>query len=584
MLNIVGISAYFHDAACCLLQDGVLVAAAQEERFSRRKHDPSLPRTAFRYCLERAGLTIADVDCLGYYEDPQRKLERQIWQSLPNLTSTLAARIAQKARQPLQDIADLLGYDGRVEVVDHHAAHAASCFFFSGFRRAAVMTVDGVGEWATTTYGVGCGTELDVIEEVRFPDSLGLLYSAITSYLGFAVNDGEYKVMGLAPYGAPRFLDQVRQLLRIDEGGQYRLNLEFFDFNRTDQMYADVLPALFGQPPRLADAEIHQAHRDIARSVQTVLEEVLLAKARWLHERTGEQDLCMAGGVALNCVANSRILREGPFRRLFVQPAAGDAGGSLGAAALAHIRLTGERPAQPMRHAALGPAFAPEAIGALLASAAIPATDYRGREDDLLDATVDRLIRGEVVGWFHGRMEFGPRALGHRSILGDPRDPTMRDRINALVKMRESFRPFAPAVLESSAGAHFELDHPSPFMLETAQVRSPMPLPAVTHVDNSARVQTVSPETNRRFARLLERFGRATGCPMLLNTSFNMRDEPIVCSPVDALLSFSRSNLDALVLEDFFIDRRHLPETWDVVVRSHTPLPSAVTDRIYTLM
>lgn len=326
-----------------------------------------------------------------------------------------------------------------------------------------------------------------------------------------------------------------------------------------------------------------QVHCDIARSVQIVLEEALLAKVQWLHERTGEQDLCMAGGVALNCVANSRILREGPFRRLFVQPAAGDAGGSLGAAALAHIRLTGERPA-PMRHAALGPAFAPEAIAPLLTGAAIPATDYRGREDDLLADTADRLVRGEVVGWFHGRMEFGPRALGNRSILGDPRDPAMRDRINALIKMRESFRPFAPAVLESSAAAHFELDHPSPYMLETAQVRSPFPLPAITHVDNSARVQTVDAETNRRFARLLERFGRKTGCPMLLNTSFNMRDEPIVCSPVDALLSFSRSNLDALVLEDFVIDRRDLPENWHAVVQSQAPLPPAVTDRIYTLM
>jgi carbamoyltransferase len=554
-MNIVGISAFFHESACCLLRDGVLVAAAEEERFSRVKHDPRLPVGAFRFCLEAGGIGITDVDCVAYYEMPLRKLERQLW-------SGIAAGGLDPGR-PERAIREGLGYEGPVRFYEHHASHAASAFFFSGFPEAAVLTVDGVGEWATTAYGIGRGTSIERLEEVDFPHSLGLLYSTITSWLGFAVNDGEYKVMGLAPYGEPRFLDAMRALVSSGPEGQIRLDLQYFDFVRGQRMFSPRLSELLGAPPRPPGGEVTQLHKDVARSLQAVLEEVLLEKAAWLHERTGLPNLCMAGGVALNVVANGRILREGPFRRLFVQPAAGDSGACLGAAALAYVELTGERPAiDPMRHAFLGPRWSPEDVAALLAAAGLPAADFRGREADLLEAVVDRLVRGEVVGWFRGALELGPRALGARSLLADPRDPGMRDRLNRLVKKREAFRPFAPSVLASEAAAHFALDHPSPFMLETCAVISPLDLPAVTHVDGSARPQTVDPAVAPRYAALLAAFQRRTGCPLLVNTSFNVAGEPIVGSPVDALFSLGTSGIDALVLEDFLLDRAGLPEGW----------------------
>jgi carbamoyltransferase len=553
-MNIVGISAFFHESACCLLRDGALVAAAEEERFSRVKHDPRLPVGAFRFCLEAGGIGITDVDCVAYYELPQRKRERQIWSGRP---------AEGPALDPERAIREGLGYEGPVRFYEHHASHAASAFFFSGFPEAAVLTVDGVGEWATTAYGIGRGTSIERLEQVDFPHSLGLLYSTITSWLGFAVNDGEYKVMGLAPYGEPRFLDAMRALVSSGPGGQIRLGLQYFDFVRGQRMFSPRLSELLGAPPRPPGGEITQLHKDVARSLQTALEEILLEKAAWLHERTGLPDLCMAGGVALNVVANGRILREGPFQRLFVQPAAGDSGACLGAAALAHAELTGERPAAgPMRHAFLGPRWSSGEVAALLAAAGLPALDFRGHEADLLEAVVDRLARGEVVGWFHGALELGPRALGGRSLLADPRDPGMRDRLNRLVKKREAFRPFAPSVLAGEATAHFALDHPSPFMLETCAVISPLDLPAVTHVDGSARPQTVDPAVAPRYAALLAAFHRRTGCPLLVNTSFNVAGEPIVGSPVDALFSLGTSGIDALVLEDFLLDRAGLSDAW----------------------
>src|SRR6185369_5390065 len=401
------------------------------------------------------------------------------------------------------------------------------------------------------------------IAEVEFPHSLGLLYSTITSWLGFAVNDGEYKVMGLAPYGAPRFVDAMRSLVQSGPGGQFRLDLQYFDFIRGRQMFSPRLSELLGAPPRKRGEEITQLHMDVARSVQVVLEEILLEKVDWLHRQTGLPDLCMAGGVALNVVANGRILREGPFARLFVQPAAGDSGGCLGAAALAHAELTGERPhVGPMRHAFLGPRWSADSVAEILAATGLPAVDYRGREAELLEAVVDRLVRGEVIGWFHGALELGPRALGARSLLADPRDPGMRDRLNRLVKKREAFRPFAPSVLADRAAEHFAIDHPSPFMLETCAVTSPLALPAITHVDGSARPQTVDPAVAPRYAALLEAFRRRTGCPLLVNTSFNVAGEPIVASPVDALFSLGTSGIDVLVLEDFMIDRAGLPDGW----------------------
>jgi carbamoyltransferase len=369
--------------------------------------------------------------------------------------------------------------------------------------------------------------------------------------------------MGLAPYGEPRFLEAMRSLVASGPGGQFRLDLRAFDFIRGSRMFSPRLSELLGSPPRKPNEEITQLHKDVARSLQAVLEEILLEKTAWLHERTGLPDLCMAGGVALNVVANGRILREGPFARLFVQPAAGDSGGCLGAAALAHVELTGQRPnVGPMQHAYLGPRWSADSVAAILAATGLPAVDYRGREAELLEAVVDRLVRGEVVGWFHGALELGPRALGARSLLADPRDPGMRDRLNRLVKKREAFRPFAPSVLADRAAEHFDLDHPSSFMLETCAVRSPLDLPAVTHADGSARPQTVDPAVAPRYTALLEAFRRRTGCPLLVNTSFNVAGEPIVSSPVDALFSLGTSGIDALVLEDFLLDRGGLPDGW----------------------
>lgn len=585
-MNIVGLSAFFHESACCLIQDGRLVAAAEEERFSRIKHDPRLPVSAFRFCLEAGGIGIADVDVLAYYEDPIRKLSRQLWAGVPEGGDPGLPWL--DPGQPERAIREGLGYEGPIRFFDHHASHAASAFFFSGFEEAAVLTVDGVGEWATTTYGAGRGRSLERFAEVEFPHSLGLLYSTITSYLGFEVNDGEYKVMGLAPYGEPRFVDAVRTLVRSGPEGQYELDLSFFDFVRGRRMFSPKLYDLFGAPPRARGAEIGQIHRDVARSLQVVLEEILLEKVRWLHGKSGLSDLCMAGGVALNVVANGRILREGPFERLFVQPAAGDSGGCLGAAALAWVE-TSERPLDRLRHVYLGPSWSGDDIASLLASTGLPAPDFRGRETELLEAVVDRLVQGQVVGWFHGPMELGPRALGARSLLADPRDPGMRDRLNRLVKKREAFRPFAPSVLASHAAEHFDLDHPSPFMLETCAVTSPLDLPAITHVDGSARPQTVDPADSPRYAALLSAFNRQTGCPLLVNTSFNVAGEPIVCTPVDALFSLGTSGIDCLVLEDFVIDRTMLPPSWPSILEAWRQRPaargsSAISADLYTFV
>lgn len=587
MPNILGLSAYFHDSACCLLKDGVLVAAAQEERFSRRKHDASVPKMAFRYCLSQGNLSINDIDCVAYYENPAKKLDRQLWMILPGISEASAFDVWRKSKRPVHDIRKILGYDGPIQIVDHHHAHAASSFFFSGFPEAAVLTIDGVGEWATTTYGHAQSTTINLFEEVHFPNSIGLLYSAITSYLGFAVNDGEYKVMGLAPYGKPLYADRIYQLIQSLARGQFALNLDYFNFGGKDRMYTDALPELFGEPPRERESQITTFHKDVARSLQSVLEDTLVEKAKYLHEKTGSENLCMAGGVALNCVANARILNESPFKRLFVQPAAGDAGTCLGAAALAHINLTGSRPpTERLEHVYLGPRFTANEVAKLIRETDVTATDFRDREECLLAHAVELLAAGKVIGWFEGRMEFGPRALGARSILADPRDSGMRDRINALVKKREGFRPFAPVVLESKASEHFDLDHAAPFMLETCQVKSKLDLPAITHVDNSARVQTINETVNSRLARLLKAFDERTGCPILLNTSFNMRDEPIVCSPSDAIWCFARTDIDVLFLEDFVIDRNGLG-SWDELrssVAAKTKTPSLVSDRIYTMM
>jgi len=438
---VLGLSCFYHDSAAALLRDGTVVAACQEERLSRKKHDSDFPAHAVKYVLREAGISPEQLDAVGFYDKPLLKFERMLStyvatfpRSFGSFRKAMPVWMKEKLWVPSLIRKELKPYKGPILFAEHHMSHAASCFLVSPFEEAAILTVDGVGEWATSSFGVGKGNDITLFKEIRFPHSLGLLYSAITAYLGFEVNDGEYKVMGLAPYGEPRLAAAIRQLVLPGPGGQYRLDLRYFDFLERDRMYSDRLVELLGAPPRPPESEILPFHQDVARSLQQVLEEMLLDKARWLHAQVPSENLCMAGGVALNCVANGRLLREGPFARLFVQPAASDAGGCLGAAALAHARRTGERPAQGrLEHMGWGPAAPAGRVAALVAAAGVPALDFRGRTAELLEATVDRLAAGKVVGWFQGRMEFGPRALGARSILADPRDPDMRDRINALV-------------------------------------------------------------------------------------------------------------------------------------------------------
>ncbi len=590
-MNILGISSGYHDSACCLLKDGVLVAAVQEERFSRVKNDSAFPRRALRYCLDESGLSLSHIDCIAWYEDPALKLGRQIWMGLmPGLPAARRDSILERLvkEQPQQTIRLQTGFEGPIEIVDHHLSHAASSYYFSGFDESAILTVDGVGDWATTSYGWGRDSRIERFEQVDFPDSLGFFYSAVTGYLGFEVNEGEYKVMGLAPYGEPLYVDRIWKLIDAAEGGQYRLNMKYFGFLREDRMYTDELCSLLGQPARKPESELLKFHRDVAKSVQVVLEEILLQKARYLHGKFPSENLCMAGGVALNVVANSRCLREGPFKRLFVQPAAGDAGGAVGAAAQAHVRITGESPLRKkLEHVYLGPANSPAEVARLMKGSSAKFRDHEGREEELLRDVVDRLIEGKIVGWCQGRMEFGPRSLGTRSILSDPRRPDMRDRVNSLVKMREGFRPFAPAVLADRAREHFDLSHPSPFMLETCRVISPIDLPAITHVDGSARVQTVDAETNPRFAALLEEFYRRTGCPILLNTSFNVRGEPIVCTAVDALMCFVHCQMDVLAVENIVIERAGIPPIWELQSRQRLAdkrKGGEISQLVYTLL
>jgi carbamoyltransferase len=584
MMNVLGIAALYHDSSCCILIDGKLRAAAQEERFSRIKYDSRIPKEAVRYCLKEAGLTIHDIDYVAYYEDPTKKLSRQLWMLAQGLPFDDQLINRMDPHRPEQEIRDIMGYEGPIEYMDHHLAHAAGTFCFSGFPEAAIFTVDSVGEWATTTLGRGSQSGIELLDEIHFPNSFGLLYSTMTSYLGFDVNDGEYKVMGLAPYGTPRYTDQVWKLIESNKSSQLQLQLDYFDFLAGQRMFSDKLIELFKQPPRSKNDEITQFHQDVAKSMQVVLEDLLLEKVRYLYEKVPSQNLCMSGGVALNCVANGRIHREGPYTNLFIQPASGDAGSSLGAAAYVHAKydqssFAGER----MEHVYLGPGYTSEEITRLVQETPLPFEDYHGNFDALCTAVSKRLAEGQIIGWYQGRMEFGPRALGARSIIADPRRPEMRDKINALVKKREAFRPFAPVVLYDKAREHFDLDCPSPFMLLVCQVCSPLELPAITHIDGSARVQTVTEQYNPRFAGLLRHFDQETGCPILLNTSFNMKDEPIVCTPVDAIRCFVRSKMDALVLQDIVIDQKSVPAFWDETINFFEGPKSANIDHsVYT--
>ena len=599
MTAILGISAFYHDSAAALVVDGKIVAAAQEERFTRKKHDHRMPVNAIDYCLNTAGIGVKDLDYVGFYDKPLLKFERILETYLAygpvgfrSFLKSMPLWLKQKLHHP-REISNGLGgeYDKRFIFTEHHESHAASAFFPSPFEEAAVMTLDGVGEWATSSYGVGRGNNLELTHALRFPHSLGLLYSAITYFTGFRVNSGEYKVMGLAPYGEPKYVDAILDnLLDLKEDGSFRMDMSYFNYCQGLTMTSDKINDLFDGPPRQAESLVTQREMDIAASVQKVTEEIMLRMSRHVHKTTGMKNLCLAGGVALNCVGNGRVLREGPFENIWIQPAAGDAGGALGVALfiwyqlLNNERTVGESDSQ--FGSLLGPTYSESEIGGFFDS--VGAVYEKHTEDDALCDRVAELLASEnVVGWFQGRMEFGPRALGARSILGDPRSRDMQSVMNLKIKFRESFRPFAPSVLEEKAPDffHIKAGQESPYMLLVAPVQDSKRLkvngeyahlegieklkvprsvvPAITHVDFSARVQTVDAERHGRYRKLLEQFERRTGCPVVINTSFNVRGEPIVCTPEDAYRCFMATNMDVLVVEDFVLLKEAQPQEGD---------------------
>ncbi len=592
---ILGISAFYHDSAACLVRDGDIVAAAQEERFSRKKHDPNFPKLAIDYCLSEAKVGLDEIDYVVFYDKPFVKFERLLMTYIGTAPKGIRSFIDQMPfwlKEKLftrNAIRRELDYKGAVLFTTHHQSHAAAAFFPSPFEEAAIVTLDGVGEWATTTYGVGRGNKIEITKQINFPHSLGLLYSAFTYFTGFKVNSGEYKLMGLAPYGEPKYADLIyKELIDLREDGSYKLNLDHFDYCAGLRMTNDKFAQLFGGPPRAPESKITQREMDLAASVQVVTEEVMLRIARTAHKESGSKNLVLAGGVALNCVANGRVLREGPFDNIWIQPAAGDAGNALGCALFAwHQLLDNPRTPDRRRQKAtyLGPEFRDEDIETYLKSINAP---YEKFGDETLASRVAELLATEnVVGWFQGRMEFGPRALGARSILGDARSREMQSVLNLKIKFRESFRPFAPAVLEERVSDYFELNTESPYMLLVADVTkehlAPLDgdaahatgfdmlkvarsdVPAITHVDNSARIQTVREEDHPRYYNLIKQFEKRTGCPVIINTSYNVRGEPIVCTPQEAYTCFMRTNMDYLVLGSCVLDKRNQPEWKDAV-------------------
>ncbi len=566
-MNILGISAFYHDSAACLIQDGKLVAAASEERFTRKKHDHNFPKNAIEYCLKAGNITKKDLDYVGFYEKPFVKFERILCsylatfpRSFPSFIKAIPLWLHEKLWIP-QTIRKELDFAGKIIFIDHHLSHAASSFLMSPYDEAAILTTDGVGEWSTTTMGVGNGTDIKITKELRFPHSLGLLYTAFTSYLGFKVNSAEYKVMGLAPYGEPRYEKLIfDRLVQLKEDGSFQINTKYFPYVYGLRMINRHFEDLFGQPEREPETKLEAFHKDIAASIQSATEQIVLHMCRALYNETKLTKLCMAGGVALNCVANGRIVKETPFRELFVQPAAGDAGGAVGVAAYIHFKVLGNKRHPIWPGPFLGPEYSENEIRQLLNSESVP---YRELDEESLAHEVAKLIDEQnVIGWFQGRMEFGPRALGNRSILADARHPENRDRVNLKIKFRESFRPFAPSVLAEQATEYFDLNQPSPYMLLVAQVHSDkQTIPAVTHVDGSARVQTVAENENPKFYRLIKAFYKLTGCPVIINTSFNVRGEPIVCTPQDAFRCFLHTNMDYLVLGNFLLDKKAMPES-----------------------
>jgi carbamoyltransferase len=591
MTAILGISAYYHDSAAALVVDGEIVAAAHEERFSRVKHDPSFPERAIEYCLQEAGIGPEQLDHVGFYEKPLLKFDRLLETYLAyaprgyrSFLTAMPVWLKQKLHLPRQMRRSLNGaYSKRFVFTSHHESHAASAFFPSPFEEAAILTTDGVGEWSTATCGVGRGNRIEILREMRFPHSLGLLYSAFTYFCGFKVNSGEYKLMGLAPYGEPEYVDLIREhLIDLKQDGSFRMDMSYFNYCQGLTMTSGKFERLFGGPPRSPESPITEREMNLAASVQRVTEEIMLRMSRTAHEITGLDRLCLAGGVALNCVANDRILREGPFEEIWIQPASGDAGGALGTALFTwHQLLDRDRAPDPhdgQRGSLLGPAFGEEEIRAFLDQIG---AEYLHLEDEqeLCDHVVDQITAEKVVGWMQGRMEYGPRALGSRSILGDPRSAEMQRVMNLKIKFRESFRPFAPSVLEERVGELFELENgtPRPYMLVVSSVKEDkrLPLseeegrirglemlkvrrsevPAITHVDYSARLQTVDSRRHGRYHRLLTTFAERTGCPALINTSFNVRGEPIVCTPQEAFHCFMATQMDVLVLERFVLHK-----------------------------
>jgi carbamoyltransferase len=594
-VDILGISCYYHDAAAALLRDGQLLAAAEEERFTRKKHDYDFPKHAIHFCLDSAGIKGSDLDYVVLFEKPFRKLDRilaTVLQTYPKswkvFRESMITWILDKLWVASTLEAELGVQKDKVLFCEHHLSHAASAFLCSPFEEAAILTVDGVGEWVTATTGVAQGNNIKLTQQIDFPHSLGLIYSAFTAFLGFEVNEGEYKVMGMAPYGQPRYVDKVWKLVRQNPDGSFALNMNYFCFHHsTDQTFNGRFMELFGEPrpPKMLFftegtgfhkyfgerpgnyhelSKLNQHYADIAASIQRVTEDLLVGMARNLRQRTGQKQLCIAGGVGLNSVANARILREAGFERLYVQPAAGDGGGALGAALWAYNTLLGKPRVFCMDHACWGRAYSPAEIGDFLTTNSIP-YQLIENDDQLFDQVVQRLMDGKVVGWFQGRFEWGPRALGARSILADARNPEMKDIVNAKIKFREPYRPFAPSVLAECAETYFELPdavhhYPARYMLYVVPVRAgkQSTLPAITHVDGTGRLQTVFRDQSPRYYSLIERFGRATGVPVVLNTSFNLKGEPIVNTPANAFNTFSKSEMDCLVLDNFLVEKHGL--------------------------
>ncbi|MBI1813327.1 carbamoyltransferase [Candidatus Peregrinibacteria bacterium] len=562
---ILGLSCYYHDSAAALIKDGDIVFAAQEERYTRKKHDDSLPKNAVAHALAHAGITMDDVSAVGFYEKPLLKFFDRIlptyikvWpRGFRQCHGAMREWMEKKLWIP-QNIKKELQYEGPVFCCSHHESHAASAYFVSGFDSAAIVTVDGVGEWATTTIGRGKGTDLQLLKEIHFPHSLGLLYSAITYYLGFKVNSAEYKVMGLAPYGEPNYLDQMRRLIDVNDDGSFTVNMDYFCYEYGLAMTGKKIEELFGQPTRKPESPLTQFHKDVARSLQEITDDAMLTIVKQAKKICPSENLCLAGGVALNCVSNGKILKSGLFENIFIQPAAGDAGGSLGVALLLWHRQFHGAKVPKMEHAFLGNSYANEEIEEAIRGQNLP---FERLDDAALIDTVATLLQGDnIIGWFQGRMEFGPRSLGNRSILADARNKENWQKVNLKIKFRESFRPFAPTVLEERTSDYFDLHRESPYMLIVADTlpsrRSE--IPAVTHVDGSARIQTIRRDQNPKYYDLIKTFEEKTGCPVLINTSFNVRGEPIVESPKDALNCFLHTQMDCLAMGNYLLSKKDI--------------------------